>query len=153
MNIEPKDFVFCFVGRLVRDKGVQRIDRCFYSNFKKTPQAKASYCRTYRGDLDPLLPVTLHNIEFNKRIIELGFQKDIRPYLAIADLFTFPSYREGFPNVMLQANAMGVPCIVSDINGCNEIIEEGENGLIVPAKNSKIVEQMELLLRKRTIFT
>src|SRR5690606_27149669 len=49
----------------------------------------------------------------------------------------FPSYREGFPNVVMQAGAMGLPSIVSNINGCNEIIIEGENGTIVPVKNTE----------------
>ena len=147
LSIEPKDFVFCFVGRLVKDKGVNELIDAFIQISKKHLNAKLLIVGHTEADLDPLLPKTLHNIEFNKRIIELGFQKDIRPYLAIADLFIFPSYREGFPNVILQANAMGIPCIVSDINGCNELIKQGENGLIVPTKNSKILkEQMELLL-------
>ena len=147
LSIEPKDFVFCFVGRLVKDKGVNELIDAFIQISKKHLNVKLLIVGHTEADLDPLLPVTLHNIKFNERIIEVGFQKDIRPYLAIADLFTFPSYREGFPNVILQANAMGVPCIVSDINGCNELIKQGENGLIVPAKNSKILkEQMELLL-------
>ena len=147
LSIEPKDFVFCFVGRLVKDKGVNELIDAFIQISKKHLNAKLLIVGHTEADLDPLLPKTLHNIEFNERIIEAGFQKDIRPYLAIADLFIFPSYREGFPNVILQANAMGVPCIVSDINGCNELIKQGENGLIVPAKNSRILkEQMELLL-------
>ena len=147
LSIEPKDFVFCFVGRLVKDKGVNELIDAFIQISKKHLNVKLLTVGHTEADLDPLLPKTLHNIKFNERIIEVGFQKDIRPYLAIADLFTFPSYREGFPNVILQANAMGVPCIVSDINGCNELIKQGENGLIVPAKNSKILkEQMELLL-------
>ncbi|MDC1081240.1 glycosyltransferase family 4 protein [Flavobacteriaceae bacterium] len=147
LSIEPKDFVFCFVGRLVKDKGVNELIDAFIQISKKHLNAKLLIVGHTEADIDPLLPKTLHNIEFNERIIEVGFQKDIRPYLAIADLFTFPSYREGFPNVILQANAMGVPCIVSDINGCNELIKQGENGLIVPTKNSKILkEQMELLL-------
>lgn len=109
LNIEPKDFVFCFVGRLVKDKGVNELIDAFIQISKKHLNAKLLIVGHTEADLDPLLPKTLHNIEFNKRIIEVGFQKDIRPYLAIADLFIFPSYREGFPNVILQANAMGIP--------------------------------------------
>jgi glycosyltransferase involved in cell wall biosynthesis len=55
--------------------------------------------------------------------------------LAISDALVFPSYREGFPNVVLEAGAMGLPAIVTDINGCNEIIEHGKNGLIIPSKD------------------
>src|SRR5690625_6946460 len=71
----------------------------------------------------------------NKSIIYAGFQKDVRPYFAISDALAFPSYREGFPNVVMQAGAMALPSIVSDINGCNEIIIEGENGTIMLVKN------------------
>ena len=120
---------------------------------KKNPSAKLILVGHTEAELDPLLPKTLHSIELDENIIEVGFQKDIRPYLALTNVFTFPSYREGFPNVVLQANAMGIPCIVSDINGCNEIIKEGENGIIIPAKNSEILQQkMELLLEKSNLF-
>ena len=147
LGIEPNDFVFCFVGRLVKDKGINELIQAFVTISKKHSSAKLMLVGHTEAELDPLHPETLNRIEFDESIIEVGFQKDIRPYLAIADLFTFPSYREGFPNVILQANAMGVPCIVSDINGCNELIKQGENGLIVPSKNSEILkEQMELLL-------
>ena len=67
----------------------------------------------------------------------MGWQEDIRPFLAAADAFVFPSYREGFPNVILQAGAMGLPCIVTNINGCNEIIENGKNGIIIPPHDSE----------------
>ena len=60
----------------------------------------------------------------------------MRPYLAMSDIFVFPSYREGFPNVVLEAGAMGLPSIVTDINGSNEIIENNINGIIVPSKNT-----------------
>ena len=53
----------------------------------------------------------------------------------------FPSYREGFPNVVLQAGAMGLPSIVTDINGCNEIIIPNENGVIIPSKNEEVLYQ------------
>ena len=55
----------------------------------------------------------------------------------MADVMAFPSYREGFPNVVMQAGAMGLPSIVTDINGCNEIIQDGVNGKIIPPKNEK----------------
>ncbi|HMM16031.1 MAG TPA: glycosyltransferase family 4 protein [Petrimonas sp.] len=88
-------------------------------------------------ELDPLLPETLHEIESNKDVISVGYQDDVRPYLAISDALAFPSYREGFPNVVMQAGAMDLPSIVTDINGCNEIIIEGENGVIIPAKDAE----------------
>jgi len=87
--------------------------------------------------LDPLKKETYNEIRENKSIIHVGYQSDVRPYLTISDVLTFPSYREGFPNVVMQAGAMGLPSIVTDINGCNEIIENGLNGFAIPVKNVK----------------
>ena len=86
-------------------------------------------------DLDPLEPNTLNEIEWNKEISYVGFQNDVRPYFAISDVLVFLSYREGFPNVVMQAGAMGLLSIVTDINGCNEIIKSGVNGIIIPVKD------------------
>ena len=80
------------------------------------------------------------------KIKALGHLNDVRSYLAIADIFVFPSYREGFPNVVMQAGAMGIPCIVSDINGCNEIIKNNINGIIIPPKNSILLSRTILNL-------
>ncbi|MDG2492630.1 MAG: glycosyltransferase family 4 protein [Flavobacteriaceae bacterium] len=146
LHIKSTDYVYCFVGRLVKDKGINELIEAFAAISDKNKTAKLILVGHTEVDLDPLLPETLRSIESNENITEVGFQNDIRPYLSIAHVFTLPSYREGFPNVVLQANAMGIPCIVSDINGCNEIISLGDNGLIIPSKNSSILqEKMELI--------
>ena len=64
------------------------------------------------------------------------FGRDLVNYYSAADCFVLPSYREGFPNTPIEAGAMGLPCIVTDINGSREIIEDGNNGIIVPSKDS-----------------
>jgi glycosyltransferase involved in cell wall biosynthesis len=85
-------------------------------------------------------------------IISVGFQSEVRPYFSISNCLVFPSYREGFPNVVLQAGAMGLPSIVSAINGCNEIVEEGVNGTIVPVKNVPILLQKMVLLLEDSVY-
>ena len=120
LGILPDDFVFIFVGRLVGDKGINELVRAFKEI--NLPQTKLLLVGPLETDLDALLPETLKEIENNKSIISAGYQDDVRPYFAISDALVFPSYREGFPNVVLQAGAMQLPAIVSDINGCNEII-------------------------------
>ena len=60
---------------------------------------------------------------------------ELLAYYAAADCFVLPSYREGFPNTVLEAGAMGLPSIVTDINGSREIIIEGQNGTIIPSKD------------------
>lgn len=134
LNIHNDDFVFIFVGRLVGDKGINELIKAFAGINKSN--VKLLLVGPLESELDPLLPDTLMEITNNENIISVGFQKDVRPYFTLADAFVFPSYREGFPNVVMQAGAMELPSIVSDINGCNEIIIEGVNGTIIPVKNS-----------------
>lgn len=136
LNIQESDFVFVFVGRLVGDKGINELVEAF-KMFRNDSSIKLLLVGSEEKELDPLKPSTIQEIESNPRIISVGYQKDVRPYFAISDALVFPSYREGFPNVVMQAGAMELPSIVSDINGCNEIIIEGENGTIIPVKNSE----------------
>ena len=133
LNIQKKDFVFVFVGRLVGDKGINELIDAFARI--KDSNVKLLLVGGLESDLDPLKSETIHEIDKNKNIISVGFQKDVRPYFAISHCLVFPSYREGFPNVVLQAGSMGLPSIVSNINGCNEIIQEGINGSIIPSKD------------------
>ena len=79
----------------------------------------------------------MDEIGSNDAISAVGRQSDVRPWYAVADAFVFPSYREGFPNCVIEAGAMGLPSIVTDINGSREIIINGENGIIIPSKNSE----------------
>ena len=100
----------------------------------------------YEKELDPVLPKTEDAILNSPDIALVGWQQDVRPFFSIANVLTFPSYREGFPNVVMQAGAMGLYSIVSDINGCNEIIIEGENGSIIPPKEEELLyEKMKLI--------
>jgi len=148
LNIKSTDFVFIFVGRLVADKGINELIKAFIRITEKFDNAKLILVGSFEAELDPLEKVTLEAIENNKNIISVGFQQDVRVYFAISDCLVFPSYREGFPNVVMQAGAMGLPSIVSDINGCNEIIEQGINGTIVPVKDANaLYNNMEKMIR------
>jgi glycosyltransferase involved in cell wall biosynthesis len=136
LGITPEDFVFIFVGRLVADKGINELIQAFQKIAEETNGVKLLLVGAFEPDLDPLEPETLYEITANNKIISVGFQKEVRPYLAVGGCLAFPSYREGFPNVVMQAGAMGLPSIVTNINGCNEIVIEGENGILIPVKNS-----------------
>ena len=157
LNIQPDDFVFVFVGRIVSDKGINELIKAFsqLQTAENNEQIgiKLLLVGGLESDLDPLNPETLAEINQNRDIISVGFQQDVRPFFAISDALAFPSYREGFPNVVMQAGAMGLSSIVSDINGCNEIIVEGENGLIIPSKNvEKLKEKMLTLARDKNLY-
>lgn len=145
LAILPDDFVFIFIGRLVKDKGINELIHAF----KKLSSSKAKLLLV--GSLEPdhgLEDNTLHEIKNNRDIISVGFQKDVRLFLAISDVLVFPSYREGFPNVVMQAGAMGLPSIVTDINGSNEIIIDQENGIIIPSKNDLTLHESMLMISK-----
>ncbi|RYZ55238.1 MAG: glycosyltransferase family 1 protein [Sphingobacteriales bacterium] len=137
LKFSAVDKVFCFSGRLVKDKGINELVSVFVHLNRIYPTAKLLLVGWLEEELDPLSPVTIAMIHEHPAIKWVGYQKDIRPYLAISHAVVFPSHREGFPNVPMQAGAMGIPCIVSDINGCNEIIRDGCNGMIAPARDEK----------------
>ncbi len=137
LNICDKDFIFIFVGRLVGDKGINELVLAFQQVKEQSNKSvKLLLVGTEERELDPLQSETIKCIDNDKNILAVGYQNDVRPYFAIADCLAFPSYREGFPNVVMQAGAMGLPSIVSNINGCNEIIEQNKNGLIISAKDA-----------------
>ena len=145
LGISKEDFVFVFVGRLVSDKGINELVNAFNGLTCQPVNRSTHYKLLLVGpletELDPLQDQTLKKIESNPTIITTGFQPDVRPYFAISHALAFPSYREGFPNVVMQAGAMGLPSIVTDINGCNEIIEDGKNGLIIPSKDTRALQE------------
>jgi glycosyltransferase involved in cell wall biosynthesis len=155
-TIAQDDFVFLFIGRLVGDKGINELVSAFEQLSNKLPKVKLLLVGPQEPILDPLAKSTIKAIDQNPSIISTGYQQDVRPFLKMAQVFVFPSYREGFPNVVLQAGAMGVPCIVSDINGCNEIIEDEVNGFVVPPKQVQpLTKKMQSLYEdaeKRNTF-
>ncbi len=152
LSLRSDDIVFCFVGRLCIEKGIRELIAAFLNLLEQRPNSNAKLLLV--GPLEKengvLGPDTLKKMNETPEILSVGRHDDIRPYLEISDIFVFPSYREGFPNVVLQAGAMGLPCIVSDINGSNEIIIPDLNGMIVPVKDTvRLANAMtELLLNK-----
>lgn len=124
-----------------------------FENLRERRKIKLLLVGPLEEDLDALHPETLKAIETHPDIISVGYQDDVRPYFAISDALVFPSYREGFPNVVLQAGAMELPSIVSDINGCNEIIAPLKNGLIVPVKDAAALQSaMKELISNSALY-
>jgi glycosyltransferase involved in cell wall biosynthesis len=137
---------FVFVGRLVADKGINELVEAFDIVSRNRNDVRLVLVGGQETKLDPLTDKTLATIEANENIVAVGQQSDVRPWLAAADVFVFPSYREGFPNVVIEAGAMGLPSIVTDINGSNEIVIVDQNGLIVPPR------QVEPLVQAMTVL-
>lgn len=131
-----KGVVYVFVGRVVGDKGVNELVNAFNRLSKEYTDIKLNIIGPFEAELDPVKQETLKLIKTHDRIIVFGNQSDVRPFLLASDIFVLPSYREGFPNVVLEAGAMGKPVIVSDVNGATDVIHHGKNGLIIPKRDS-----------------
>lgn len=145
-------FTFVFVGRIAADKGVRELVTAFSRLLEKRKDIRLLLVG-YSEEDDPIGEDIWKIIDGSEQIVFTGgLVSDVRPYLAASDCLVLPSYREGFPNSPLEAGAMGLPCIVTDINGSNEIITEGENGLIVPVKDTEaLYSAMEKMLENREL--
>lgn len=130
-------FTFIFVGRIVGDKGINELVSAFAELHKKYEKTRLLLVGRFEKELDPLKAETLNVIDKHTSIELLGpkYGDELLAYYAASDCFVFPSYREGFPNTVMEAGAMGLPSIVTDINGSREIIMDGKNGVIIPSKD------------------
>lgn len=146
---EDDRFTFIFVGRIVGDKGVNELVEAFTWLHDKYDKTRLVLVGPFENDLDPISELTRDRIEANPAIEIAGpkYGDDlVREYLK-ADCHILPSYREGFPNTPMEAGALGLPNIVTDINGAREIVVNEENGLVVPSKDAKaLYDAMERML-------
>ena len=138
---QHEGFTFVFVGRIVRDKGINELISAFDRLHVEHTDSKLILVGAREDKLDPVSPNTIERINRGDGIEAVGRQSDVRPFYAQADVLVFPSYREGFPNVVIEAGAMGLPSIVTDINGSREIIIDGKNGVIIPSQDEEALYQ------------
>ena len=153
LKIPHLDFTYIFVGRLVREKGINELVSAFKQLHALYKDTSLLLVGPFEEELDPLDPSIMKIIETHPKIFTTGYQEDVRPYFSISNALVFPSYREGFPNVVMQANSMNLPAIVSNINGCNEIIQDPTNGLIVPVKDEKaLLDSMIMIKENKSLY-
>lgn len=142
-------FTFLFVGRIVGDKGINELVEAFVKLHHEHKATRLLLVGNYEQNLDPVSEATRRLIDSTDAICAPGPKRadQLVEAYASADCFVMPSYREGFPNTVLEAGAMGLPSIVTDINGSREIIEHGRNGIIVPPKDTPtLLQAMERML-------
>jgi len=153
LNIQENDFVITFVGRIVKDKGINELIESFINLEKKYKNIKLLLVGDYEEHLNPIKKENKKLIDSLDSIITVGFQNDIREFLSISNLFVLPSYREGLPNSMIEAGSFGIPLLATNINGCNEIIEENITGILVQKKNiQSLQEGIEKLLNDKELY-
>jgi glycosyltransferase involved in cell wall biosynthesis len=145
-QINKSNFVFGFVGRLTKDKGIYELVKAFVKVNKIHSNSRLLLVGEFEIG-DPVLEETKIEIKTNKNIIHVGFQNDVRAFLIMMNVFVFPSYREGFGVSLMEAAAMGVPSLSSNITGCEEIIKDGYNGILIPSKSvSELYNAMEKII-------
>lgn len=129
-------YLLC-IGRLVVDKGITELVNVFTQLQKDNDDLILILAGEYETTLDPLPASTLHEIQTNPSIIHINWTNYVEYYMYLCDLFIFPSHREGFPNVLLQAGAMQLPVICSRIAGNIDIVTDNKTGLIFDCGNEK----------------
>lgn len=151
MRITPSenDFLILAVGRLVKDKGIEELVEAFLAS-KVVKYGKLVLLGSFEQELNPIKDEIVRKIQDHPRIVQIEWTDHVPHYLALADILVHPSHREGFPNVLLEAGAMQVPVICSDIIGNVDVITNKRTGLVFPVKKTEILkEALEFAFVKR----
>jgi glycosyltransferase involved in cell wall biosynthesis len=142
LGIGGNSIVYLFLGRLTRDKGIADLAQAFVSLADEVPDAHLLVVGPDESGMEAILQSILakHAPQFHR----IGFTHRPEDYMACADIFCLPSYREGFGSVIIEAAAVGVPAVASNIYGLTDAVSDGVTGILHPAKN--IVEIKRALL-------
>lgn len=135
-RIPREALVVGFVGRVVRDKGMTELAEAWASIREEFPEAHLLVVGEDEPQ-DPVPPDVMNQMRSDPRVHLVGPTRDVAPFYAAMDLLTLPTYREGFPNVLLEAMAMALPVVATRIPGCVDAVVEGETGLLVPPKDAR----------------
>ena len=140
LDIQPHETVVTMVSRLIRSKGVLE----FMAAAQEVGARFSDVRFLLIGPEDDESVDRLNSEELTQlkqAVTWLGSRRDIPAVLAVSDIFAFPSYREGIPRVLLEAASMGLPIVTTDSPGCNEVVEHGVNGYLVPVRDSEALSQ------------
>lgn len=148
-KLKPSDFVFGFVGRLVKDKGLEELILAFQKLSKTSKNIKLLIVGAFEENMT-LSKEIIDTLYKNPNILYVGPQKDVRPFFKAMDVFVLPSYREGFGIVLIEAGAMKIPSITTDIAGCNEVIIDNKTGFLIKRKDVKdLFEKMKYVVENK----
>ena len=136
LGLGPEHLVFGFVGRLVVDKGVRELAEAWRAVSAAHPEARLLLLGIWE-EKDTVPPEVRRQLESDPTVKVVGFRKDTPALYAAMDVVVLPTYREGFPNVPLEASSMGLPVIATRIPGCEDAVEDGVTGLLVPPRDGQ----------------
>jgi len=150
-GIKENSYVMGFVGRITRDKGVNEL----YATCKKFFQEQSNSVLLLIGVKEEIETIDqeLFNWSLNEnRIIYCGWTNEVEKYFSAMDVFILPSYREGFGSVVIEAEAMGVPVIVTDIPGPTDAMVNGQTGLLVnKADVNSLINAIKILYKQQDL--
>lgn len=145
-QIPAEATVVGYVGRLVRDKGIIELAEAW----NRLRECHAQLFLLLVGPVEPQDPIPediLQQFQQDSRVRWTDQVDDPVPFYTAMDILTLPTYREGFPNTPLEAAAMGLPVVVTDVDGCPEAVAHGETGLVIPPQDSRaLAEALETLI-------
>ena len=134
LGLSARRPVVGFVGRLVREKGILDLFRAMNLVRAIVPEAQLLVVGPSDPDkADAITAEMARDFGLDHGCVFAGLRTDMPRLYGLMDAFALPSYREGFPRAPMEASSMGVPCVVTNIPGCREVVEHGRNGLLVPA--------------------
>lgn len=141
LQYAPEHVYLLCIGRLVKDKGIVELVNVFIKLQKVNTKLRLLLVGAYEPTLDPLPANTLAEIENTPAIIHINWTNQVEYYIHLANYLVFPSHREGFPNVLLQAASMGLPIICSHIAGNIDIVANNQTGLVFECGNEQQMEK------------
>jgi glycosyltransferase involved in cell wall biosynthesis len=141
LGIAEQSFVILFVGRVTKDKGIKELVAALKMLQRDRKDVVLILVGPFEPERDPIPEETLDELSHNPHIHVVGFSPEPEKYMAVADVFCLPSYREGFGSVIIEAAAMGLPSVASRVIGLVDAVVDGETGLLVPAKDEYALKQ------------
>jgi glycosyltransferase involved in cell wall biosynthesis len=135
-SVPPDALIIGFVGRFVRDKGFVELVDAFAEILKTRPDARLLLVGEYESG-DPVPEQYIRRVAEHPQIIRPGFIRNLAPYYGAMKVLAFPTYREGFPNVVLQAAAAGLPVVAFRATGAIDAVQDGITGTLVPLADSR----------------
>jgi len=153
LNLPEEAFVVGIVGRLVREKGYMELFEAVSNLSEKGYNIKLLSI----GPKEPEKPDAISVSEtdgfgISDRVHFCGQREDVDELMMAMDIYTLPSYREGYPRSAMEASAMSLPVVATDIRGCREVIDDRETGFLVPVRDAKALEQaIEKLIENKEL--
>ena len=135
------DRIVGFIGRLVKEKGLVELFKAYKSLKERMPNLRLLIVGPMDPDKGDAISPSIASHMGVEDVVFAGMRLDVPDMLSVMDVFVLPSYREGFPQSLMEASAMGIPVVTTNVRGCREAVEEGRTGIIVPVRDSSCLAE------------